>query len=406
MSAVAAYRRLFAISGMSYVVVAFLGRLPLAMSQIGTLLLVQDATGSYGAGGFCAGALAVANATGAPYFGALADRIGQRPVVLGQSLLGAAGFAGEVALVWAGASWPWLAVVAAAAGLACPQIGPLARVRWRPLTEGTPDQGRLVSTAFSYEGAADEATFVFGPALVGVCIAVVSPRFAMLLAAVILAVFGTAFAVHRSARLVGARSHGTGSTGRLLTAGLAVLSLAQLAIGMLFGSVQTGNSVIATAAGQAGMTGLLHALFGVGSVIAGIAVAALPEALPLVRRMRIFAVALLVLSLPLLLVDSIAWTVPALMVLGCAVAPYMITTFSLAERITAPARTGAAMTLLAAATGLGYAIGAAIAGRLADAGGATPAYAVTVAACALAVAIATLAGPRILPREEADRPRG
>lgn len=403
MSALASYRRLFGFSGLSYVVFAFLGRLPLAMSQIGTLLLVQSYSGSYGAGGIAAGALAVANAIGAPYFGALADRIGQRPVVLVQSLVAAVGFAGEVVLVWLDAGWPWVAAVAAFAGLACPQVGPLARVRWRPLTAGQPDQARLVSTAFSYEGAADEATFVLGPAVVGVGIAVVSPTFAMLLAAVLLAVFGSAFALHRSAELVAARGRGTASGVRLLTAGLLTLIVGQLALGMLFGSVQTGTSVIATDAGRPGLTGLLHALLGVGSVIAGLAVAAVPESVPLARRARLFGAAILVLALPLLLVGSIGWLVPVLLVLGCAIAPYMITMFSMAERITDDARTGAAMTLLAAATGLGYAVGSSIAGRLADVGGATPAFSVTVAAGGLALTIGLLSA-RLVRRPSPPRP--
>lgn len=392
MSAVAAYRRLFSISGLSYVLIAFLGRLPLAMSQIGTLLLVQDATGSYGAGGFCAGTLAVANAAGAPFFGSLADRIGQRPVALGQSIAAAIGLTGEVLLVWSDVAWPWVAVMAGFAGLACPQIGPLARVRWRPMTAGERDQARLVTTAFSYEGAADEATFVLGPALVGIGIALVSPGFALLLAAVLLAVFGSGFALHRSAELVGPRPADAVTSGRLLSTGLIVLTLAQLAIGMIFGSVQTGNSVLANLAGEPGLTGLLHALLGVGSVVAGIAVAGLPDRFTLHRRMLAFALGLFVLASPLLLVHSLGWLVPVLLVLGFAVAPYMITTFSLAEKITDRSRTGAAMTLLAAATGLGYAIGAAIAGRLADAGGATPAYAVTVVAGALTVVVSLAAG--------------
>ena len=401
MSAVSSYRRLFSFSGLSYIVFAFLGRLPLAMSQIGTLLLVQDYTGSYGAGGIAAGALAVANAIGAPYFGALADRVGQRPVVLVQSLTAAVGFAGEVVLVWAEAPWMWVTAMAAFAGLACPQVGPLARVRWRPLTAGQPDQGRLVSTAFSYEGAADEATFVLGPAVVGIGIAIVSPEFAMLLAAGLLAIFGTAFALHWSAELVGARAHDASSAKKLITIGLMTLVIGQLALGMVFGSVQTGTSVIATEAGQPGLTGLLHALLGVGSVIAGLAIAALPDSVPLVRRARIFGAAILVLSLPLLLVGTIGWLIPVLLVLGCAIAPYMITMFTMAERITDESRTGAAMTLLAAATGLGYAIGSSIAGRLADAGGATPAFAVTVVAGALALIVALAAGK--LVKKPADR---
>ena len=62
MSPLESYRHLFGLTGRTYIVVAFLARMPLAMSQLGTLLLVSSATGSYGAGGFCAGALAVATA--------------------------------------------------------------------------------------------------------------------------------------------------------------------------------------------------------------------------------------------------------------------------------------------------------------------------------------------------------
>ena len=43
MSPLTSYRRLFALAGPLYVLVAFLGRLPLAMSQLGTLLLVSGA---------------------------------------------------------------------------------------------------------------------------------------------------------------------------------------------------------------------------------------------------------------------------------------------------------------------------------------------------------------------------
>ena len=66
MSPLSSYRRLFSLAGPLYVVVAFAGRLPLAMAQMGTLLLVAGTSGSYAAGGAAAGALAVANAVGAP----------------------------------------------------------------------------------------------------------------------------------------------------------------------------------------------------------------------------------------------------------------------------------------------------------------------------------------------------
>ncbi|HEY9493413.1 MAG TPA: MFS transporter [Intrasporangium sp.] len=407
MSPLDSYRRLFGLTGPVYVVVAFVARLPLAMSQLGTLLLVAGTTGSYGAGGAAAGALAIANAVGAPFWGAWADRFGQRRVVALQSLAGAAGLAALLLVANSSAPWGWSAVASGLTGLFLPQVGPLARVRWRPITSRSgSQQPRLVETAFSYEGAADEASFVLGPALVGLGVSLANPTVALGVAAAILAAFGTWFALHDTARLThSVTGHGPASGERLLTAALVVLCVSQFVIGTVFGSVQTGTSVLATDAGEAGLTGYLQALLGVGSVVAGLGMAALPPSWPLPNRLRWFALSLLVLAAPLLLVSSIPTLVPVLLALGVSIAPYMITTFTLGERITPPSRTGAAMTLLAAATGLGYAVGAAVAGRLADWGGHTPAYAVTVAAGALAVAISWTARRTLARSLETKRPR-
>ena len=403
MSPLASYRHLFQLAGTPYVVVAFLARLPLAMSQLGTLLLVSGATGSYGTGGLAAGALAVANAVGAPVAGSLADRAGQRHVVLVQSLAGAASLALLVALVHGDASDAAVVAVAALAGLTMPQVGPLARVRWRPITARTgAQQRRLVDVAFSYEGAADEASFAIGPALVGLGVVAVSPSGALLLAAAMLAVFGTAFALHRTARSV--RGDGPSlPTGRLLTPVLAVLVLAQLLIGMLFGATQTGTTVLATQVGQPGLAGLVHATLGLGSAIAGIATAFIPERIGPERRILVAAVALLALSTPLLLVDGLPALVVTVAVLGCAVAPFMIGVFTLAERVVAPARVATAMTVLASATGLGYALGSGVAGRLADDRGHTAAFAVTVTAMALAVSLVGLSQRRLRAALAASR---
>lgn len=404
MSPVSTYRRLFALTGPLYVLVAFLGRLPLAMSQLGTLLLVTGATGSYAAGGASAGAFAVANAVGAPLAGTLTDRIGQRPVLLVQSLVGAAGLVALVLLAQGqvvGEPWWPLAAVAAGAGLFVPQVGTMARVRWRPISRraGVENRG-VVDAAFSYEGAADEASFVLGPALVGAVGALLNPAAAIISAAALLAAFGTWFAAHPTARLVGAaRGHQRSREGRLVSPALLVLAAVQLSIGMVFGSVQTGTSVLATAAGEPGLTGLMHGLLGVGSVVAGLAVVAVPDTFAYENRLRVFTAVMVVLALPLLAVDGLGLLSVVLLVLGVAIAPSMITTFTVAERVTPVRHLGAAMTVLAAVTGLGYALGSSIAGRLADWGGHAPAYGVTILATALAAATA-LAGAATLRRAQ------
>ncbi|MCK5892125.1 MFS transporter [Aeromicrobium sp.] len=397
MSALQSYRLLVRTVGPVYVAIAFLGRVPLAMSQMGTLLLVSDTTGSYAVAGGAAGALAVANAVGAPVFGSLADRTGQRPVVLGQSLVGGAGLVLLVLVAVSDAPSPLVIATSALAGLAIPQIGPLARVRWGPVLVGTRDRRRLLDAAFSYEGAADELSFVLGPATVGLLAVLVDPSEALLLAAVVLALFGSAFALHPTAALTRPDPSAVASTGRLLTGLLLILAAAQLLIGMLFGATQTGSTVLATAEGQPGLAGVIHATLGIGSAIAGLAVAALPEQIGYPQRLVAAATGLVVLSAPLLLVETVGQLVAVIALLGFAVAPFMISTFATAGQIVAPDRVGTAMTLLAGATGVGYALGSSLAGRLADGvpgiapdGGHTPAFAVTFTATVLALAVSLI----------------
>src|SRR5699024_4871120 len=153
-----------------------------------------------------------------------------------------------------------------------------------------------------------------------------SPAGALIAAAVVLATFGTLFALHPTART--AHHHRPAvvgsAAGPLVTTAFVVLAAAQPTIGMIFGFTQTGTAVLATELGRQGMAGGLHGLLGVGSVIAGLAVAGLPERFSYERRMQVAAAALVVLTLPLLAVDSIGALIPVVLVLGFAIAPYMI----------------------------------------------------------------------------------
>jgi hypothetical protein len=262
----------------------------------------------------------------------------------------------------------------------------LARVRWRPITSDADamDQARLVGAAFSYEGAADEASFVLGPALVGVIAVALDAGAALVVAAALLVVFGGWFALHPTATRA-AHADRSGASVTWFSTALAVLLVAQLLVGVVFGATQTGTAVLATSVGEPGLAGIVHALLGVGSVLAGLAVVALPERIGYEVRIAVSATALFVLALPLLVVDSLGGLIAVVLALGFAVAPYMISVFTVAERIVPVTRVGTALTFLAGTTGIGYALGSGLAGRLADLNGHTPAFAVTVTATLLAL---------------------
>ncbi|WP_245306567.1 MFS transporter [Acidipropionibacterium timonense] len=376
------YRRLFGLSGPSFVITGLIGRMPLAMSQMGTMLLVASpmVAGRLGPGGVCAGAIAASIAIGAPIAGALTDRRGQREIMLAQSLISGVGLILEALAAVMGAPWPLIAVIGAITGLFLPQIGTMARVRWRALAAENPQlRAGVLESSFAWEGAADEASFALGPALVGVLAVAFGPVPALAVAGVLLLVFGTWFALHPTVRLVPARPVRTSAdAGPLFTRGVVHTVAGIFFMGLVFGSVQTGTTCLATEAGRPGVAGLMHALLSVGSATAGLMLPRLARRLGLTARWKLFALALGVLAVPLLFIHTIGLLIPAMLVLGMAAAPYMITLFSVAERAASPARIGTVMTLLAATTSLGYAVGASIAGRLSDWGGCTAAYALTV----------------------------
>ncbi|MDN5977241.1 MFS transporter [Acidipropionibacterium jensenii] len=414
------YRTLFSYSGATFVAVGFAARLPLAMSQLGTMLLVSSpmVAGRMGPGGIAAGAVALANAIGSPLFGGLTDRRGQRGLMILQAMAGGIALIVEAVVAVIGAPWPVVAAIGAVAGFFMPQIGTMARVRWRQIAAARPAQrAGILETSFAWEGSGDEASFALGPALTGVLAVALGPVWAIVVAGVMLLVFGTWFAVHPTVRLVkataraaSARSAAAGSSSgptreRLFTPGVLAATLGLLMIGVIFGSVQTGTTTLATAAGRPGLAGLLHAVLSIGSATAGLLLPRLAHRVGLVGRWRVFATALAVLTLPLLAVNTLGGLLPELLVLGLAVAPYLITLYSVAERAARPSRIGAAMTVLAATTSLGYSLGASIAGQLADWGGHTPAYAVTVCAGAIACLLGWLVARRVTPAPRVHDPR-
>jgi len=375
------YRVLPRLAGHAFLPVAFLARLPISMTQIGTVVLVSTSFDSIAAGGVAAGFLSVGAAVGGPVIGRLAERLGQRSVMLLASLLNAFSILVLVALVLASAPLPLICGVGMLAGGSSPQIGPMVRARWVRLTNGEHPLG----FAMSYEGAADETAYVLGPAAVSLMAAVASPALAMVLAAALVGIFGSAVALHPTARTMPERAI---VAARRVWANPRIIALifGSMAIGCFFGGMQTGVAGVAAASGVAGAAGGLYAIMGVGSAVAGLACAGLPGRFALADRLLCFSTAMTLLVTPLLFVRGIPAMIAVLVPLGCAVGPYIITLFSLAEREVSAAQAAGVMTLLSSGLVVGYAVGSSVGGSLVEV--ASPAAAFAVAATAMLVGAA------------------
>ncbi|MEV7791090.1 MFS transporter [Streptomyces sp. NPDC087512] len=415
------YREVIGLTGPLLPVVSFLGRLPTATIQFGSVLLVARTSGSLAAAGLTGGALAIGQVACGPVVGRLADRHGQRTVVLVLSLVNALAIAALVAGALARLPTAALVALGAAAGAGVPLIGPLARARLVALARraGVPEP--TVGAALSFESTLDEVSFVLGPALVGVAAVLAHPAHALGGAALLVAVCGSAFALHPTARATrtappepdarptsgtrhepdGAPASGAPSApgtppspapDRMPRSALALY--ASLALqGAMFGACQAGIAALTERLGQGDQAGLVYAAMGVMSAGAGLAMAAVPARIGLRARWRAATATACVLSLPLLWTQSLAALYAVVTVLGIAYAPHLITVFALTERTVPRARLGEAMAFATSAIVGGQALAVAVTGRLAESHGPVAAFAVGSAAAALACAIAVTARP-------------
>ncbi|ANH94085.1 hypothetical protein A8713_25315 [Streptomyces sp. SAT1] len=427
------YRDVIGLTGPLLPAVSFPGRLPTATIQFGSVLLVARTSDSLAAAGLTGGALALGQVSCGPLVGRLADRHGQRAVVLLFAWANAVAITALVAGALAGLGAPALALLGALAGATVPLIGPLARARLVALARGAGASEDTVGAALSFESTLDEISFVLGPALVGVASVLAHPAYALGAAAVLVAVCGTGFALHptaaatrpaagghraatrarggrppvlraRAGRRADARARaGRGEdTGRRPRMPRAVHALrAALALqGAMFGACQAGITALTGRLGHEDQAGLVYAAMGVMSAVAGLSMAALPARFGLRARWRTATAAAFALSLPLLVTHGLAALYTVVTVLGVAYAPHLITVFALTERAVPPARLAEAMAYATSAIVAGQAVAVAVCGRLAGAHGPGAAFAVASTAAALAAVLALAARP--VPRAPAS----
>ncbi|MGW7139661.1 MFS transporter [Streptomyces xanthophaeus] len=394
------YRRVIALTGPLLPLISFFARLPVAMSQFGSVLLVAQTSGSLATAGIVGGTLSAGQVVFGPVLGRLADRHGQRPVVLTAAAVNAVATAALVAGALGGLATVPLAAIGAVTGASVPLIGPLARTRSVALAHRARADESVVGAVHSLEGTLDEVSFVLGPALVGLAALVAHPAVALGGAAALVAVFASAYALHPTAAVTagspagGRGRQGRGDAGRAgkgrgRQPGVVHAVRGSLALqGAMFGACQAGIAALTDQLGVPGQAGIVYASMGVVSAAVGLALGALPERFGLRLRWRAATAAALVLSVPLLFTDSL-WPLYAVVtVLGAAYAPHLITAFALTERAVEPARLAESMAFAASSLVAGHAIALAVSGRLAEWYGPAGAFAVAVGAAALSLTLA------------------
>ncbi len=380
-----------------------IGRMPMAMYGLGTVLLISAATGRYGVAGSVSAAGSLSGAVSAPQIARLVDRHGQRRVLVPLCLAFALAVAGLVAAVQLRAPDWALFAAGALGGATMPALGPMARARWSALLAGSP----RLHTAFSLESVADEVCFVLGPATVTLLATQVHPA-AGVAAAAMLCLAGTLwFAAQRETeppvrvqeKAIHPERAGHPRDGHrffsLPAPGLTVLVPVYVCLGAMFVSIDLATVAFAARAGHKPLAGLVLGCYALGSATGGLWYGTRTWRAPAARRLAI------TLTLTVAGVCTF-WAMPDLAVLTCmiylcglTIAPTLIAGFSLMESSALPGRTTEAMSWLSMGISVGVACGATAAGFVLDAFGPRWGYAFA-ASCGVSAALLCLAGLRRL----------
>ena len=381
-----AYRAVFRAPGTAaFATAAFVMRMPIAIYPIGLVLIISARTGEYGFAGLLSACYVFGGVPGNPLLARLVDRYGQGRMLLPASAVTLGATVALAFLLEAGAPHWTLMLAAFVAGFSYLSVGSLVRARWSLALAGRPE----LSTAYSLESVLDELIFVVGPLIATLIATHADPVIVLYVCCALIGAGAAWLSVQRSteppAHPAGAPRHPSALRHR----GVVLLCLAMVAMGALFASAEVSMVAFCGQHGHRSLSGLVLALFAAGSGISGLVYGARTWHTGVLTRFRLQASIFALLPLVFLTATNVAVLAVCAFVVGLGTAPTLITAFGLGEQLVPAGSLTEGLAWVVTGLNLGYGVGAAVVGSIADAHGARIAFTVTVAsalamgACAL-----------------------
>ena len=366
-----AYATLFRTPGaMKFSVLALIGRMPISMDSLALIFIVVAVSDSYALAGALSAVASIVISIANPFWSRLADRIGQRKMLLRVVPLKVLGLSLFIALVMNGAPvWTWFVSIILAE-LAAINTGGLVRRRWLHVL--SPDKSttaedeadkHVVNTAYSYEALMDEIVFIVGPITATACATSIAPAAGLIAGMILMSIGLPLFAMQRATEPppspVRVKDPHPPVIGIPIVQAIA---LATTFTGGFFGAISITVVAFAESQGQKSYSGLLLGLWASGSAVMAIINGLIKWKTSYAGRFLIFLTALTIFSIPFIFVDSIFGLAIALFFNGFAIAPLIVNAYGVVQEAVPSEQITESFTWVVAGMPLGGAVASALGG--------------------------------------------
>ncbi|WP_059006386.1 MFS transporter [Streptomyces specialis] len=354
------YRDIFRVPGAgAFVAASVVGRMPMSMLALGTVLLVTHVTDSYATAGAVAAGGALCYALVVPRVGYAIDRFGQRRGL--RPVAPPVGAAGGPFLLAAptGAPRRLLYAAGAALGATMPPLSALVRARWSHLAGDDPS-GTLLTSSYSFESVVDELIFVVGPLLVA-AVVLIHPASGVVVT-VLTGMTGSLLLAAQRRTEPPVPPRRSGGARALSVPGLRLICGVYVFTAAMFAAWELSTLAFTDVYGGTWAVGVVMAAYASGSAAGGLWYGARAWRLPLDRRFLLALAAVVAGVGPLWAMPNVAALCAFSLFSGFLIAPTIIAGYSLVRRGAPGEALTESMAWLSTAVGLGRAFGVLTAG--------------------------------------------
>lgn len=347
--------------------------MPIAMDAIAIILFVYSVDKRYSLAGALTAVAALTTVISSPLWSKVADRKGQRFVLLTAVPIRITAILAFIYLVLEGAPvWTWfLSIFIAEAGSI--SMGSMSRRRWVHVIDSKDKQ--LLATSYAYESLIDEFIFILGPIFTTAIVTAIDPAAGLMLGILFILVGVPLILSHRLSD-PGPEPHidGVKPSSVMRNRNLQAIAIPMTIVGGCFSAVNICVVALSTEQNAKGVSGLLLGIWAMGGALSALVNGAIRWKIAHGKRFIGYLSGMALVSLTFPFIENLYLMGFVLFLQGICIAPLLPNGLPLVTHSVPASQMTQAITLATAGIPLTGALSSASAGKIIDLYGASTGF--------------------------------